>query len=159
MRFATIDGIVFEFRIACYAQSNNPHDAWDSNWLIIEGNVQHPRGNWNFRDPSLLTPEVIFLADWFEAVAGGIENNQDFRTLDHNLRFELANKNGVHTMRVVLGGSLLPPWGEPKCEVFIDFPTAGLRLKLASNSLREQLMLHNYKQRPKLNWYKKEYSP
>ena len=155
MRFATIDGIVFEFRIVGYAQPNNSRDAWDSNWLIIEGAVQHPRGNWKFRDPSLLTPEVVFLADWFEAVGGGVENEQDFRTLDHNLHFELISVNGVRTMRVILDGSLRPPWAEPGCEIFIDFPVAGLRLASASDSLREQLKRHNYKRRSKLDMYKK----
>lgn len=145
--FATRDGIVFEFRIAGFAYPNDSAHEYDTNWLIIEGAIQHPSGNWTFRDTCLLMPEVTFLADWFEAVENGTEKKSFFIAMEPELSFSLINDNSVRTLRAILSRYARAPWSQVEDEQFIDFPVEELNLKLASALLRSQVKEHNTDQR------------
>jgi len=144
------EGIIFEFHIAGYQFPTDLDSGceYDLNWLFIAGTVKHPIGNWSFRDPCLLTPEVLFMADWFEAVENETETQKKVITLENQLMFELLNKNEVRTLRVLLDSYLLPPG--PQKSIEIDFPVTELDLSKHSKTLRRQLKEHNYKKRPML---------
>lgn len=46
-------------------------DSYDDNWLVIDGTVTTPEGNWSFADPCLLTDEARQVTSWLRAVAAG----------------------------------------------------------------------------------------
>ncbi len=138
MRLATRD-TWFEMRIAGYQFPNNSTADYDSNWLIVEGTVRHPRGDWRFRDPSLLTDEVAHLADWLEAVAAGTEPKPWCGFIEPNLRFEVDRRGKARVVRVSFGCEARPPWASSGEEVAIELPVGSANLALAAASLREQL--------------------
>jgi hypothetical protein len=129
----------FELRIAGYQFPGDHTSHYDSNWLIIEGAVRHPRGKWRFRDPCLLTYEVARLADWLEAVEGGTESEPWCGFLEPNLSFELVGEGMARVLRVSFAIEALPPWAGRGGEAFVEFPLAGLCLASCVNALRKQL--------------------
>jgi hypothetical protein len=138
MRFA-VGNVAFELRVTGYQFPNNATAEYDSNWLIITGSVQHPRGDWRFSDPSLLTYEVARLADWLEAVAVGTEPQPWCGFIEPNLSFEVAGTSAGRVLRVSFGCESRPPWSTRDQEVVVEFPVAGLDLGAAVGSLRRQL--------------------
>ncbi|WCO66109.1 hypothetical protein PO878_16535 [Iamia majanohamensis] len=47
-------------------------DSWhDLNWLVIEGAIASPDGDWRFREPCLLTDEAVRLGAWLGRVSAG----------------------------------------------------------------------------------------
>jgi hypothetical protein len=129
----------FELRIVGYQFPGNATAEYDSNWLVIEGAVRHPRGDWRFRDPSLLTYEVARLADWLEAVAVGTQPRPWCGFIEPNLSFDVAGEGAVRVLRVSFGCEATPPWSASDEEAAVEFPVAGLDLMSAAESLREQL--------------------
>jgi hypothetical protein len=138
MRLAARD-TRFELRVVGYQFPGNATAEYDSNWLVIEGAVRHPRGDWRFRDPSLLTYEVARLADWLEAVASGTEPRPWCGFIEPNLSFDVAGEGVARVLRVSFGCESLPPWAARGEEVAVEFPVAGLDLGAAAASLRGQL--------------------
>jgi len=169
MRLSSVDGSGFELRIAGYefpdlltkgyeypkfrelAEGSklelqieddglpNPLAAFDANWLVIEGVVQHQQGDWTFRDPCLLADEVARLADWLEAAASGIEKESSCGFIEPNLFFDLVGVEGKRRLRVSFSAEARPAWAKPGEEVSVDFPLAGLDLASAVAALREQI--------------------
>ncbi len=138
MRLATGD-MALELRIAGYQFPGAATALYDSNWLVIEGAVQHPRGNWRFRDPSLLTYEVTQLADWLEAVAAGAEAKPYCGFIEPNLSFEVVGTGATRQLRVSFAIEARPPWANREEEVYVEFPLREPELKAAVASLRRQL--------------------
>lgn len=64
-------------------------DEWDSNWLNIQIHAQDERGSWTATDPCLLTTDLTYLAEWFEATASR-QSQQRINFLEPNLAFEIA---------------------------------------------------------------------
>jgi hypothetical protein len=95
MRLTISGDISVEIRIAGYQYPAEEIAEYDSNWLIIEGVVMHPRGNWRFLDPSLLTYEVSRLADWLDAVATSANTKLTCEFIEPNLKFEVLTSDGV----------------------------------------------------------------
>lgn len=139
MRLVLDEHAGIEVRIAGYQFPGNATADYDSNWLIVEGTVRHPRGNWTFRDPSLLTYEVARLADWLEAVATGTEPTQWCGFIEPNLSFEVTPERDGRVLRVSLALEAKPPWAERGEEVHIEFPLNRIDLRSAAASLRSQL--------------------
>ena len=67
MKLISTHGHAFELNIQGYQFPGITNDYWDSNWLLIEINVSHPRGSWVKVDPSMNTFEVARLADWMDS--------------------------------------------------------------------------------------------
>ena len=141
MRLVSAEGHSLELRVLGYLYPREARAEYDSNWLNIEARVAHPRGNWSFQDPCLLTYEVAHLADWLEAVACGRSTDAEASFTEPNLRFEhvpsLANG-----LRVYFELESRPPWASSRvvdeADCFIEFPVSELDLRRAAASLREQ---------------------
>ncbi len=129
----------FELRIARYQFPDDATSDYDSNWLLIDGAIQHPLGRWRFRDPSLLTYEVARLADWLEKVAAGAEPAPSCEFIEPNMCFTVADQDAGRMLRVSFALEALPPWAEFGEDLFVEFPLVDLDLPSAVESLRGQL--------------------
>ena len=58
-------------KILGYQFPHETHDPYDSNWLMISGNVGIKGQSWTFTDPCLLTTEAEALADWLATLVSG----------------------------------------------------------------------------------------
>ena len=90
MKLASKDGQSVELRILGYEFPHLETALYDSNWLVVVGNVSNSRGSWQFTHPCLLTYEADKLASWMDALVeanrfpttcGFIEPNLEFRAL------------------------------------------------------------------------------
>src|SRR5262245_19383081 len=139
MRLA-VGETALQLQIVSYQFPGETTADYDSNWLIIEGTVQHPRGKWRFRDPSLLTYEVRQLVNWLDAVAAGTEAEPECSFIEPNLCFKVIGKNGARLLRVSFAIEARPPWAKLGEEEYIDFPLSKVDLIEAVASLRRQLL-------------------
>ena len=133
------DDIAFQFRIVGYEFPDQQSAEYDSNWLLIEGTVHHPNGDWRFRDPSLLTYEVVELANWLESAAAGTQPQPSCTFTEPNLSFETVGTGPYRALRVSFALEALPPWAKRGEEVYMDFPFDALNLPVVVASLRQQL--------------------
>lgn len=129
----------FVLRIVGYQFPGNATAEYDSNWLMVEGHIRHPRGDWWFRNPILLTYEVARLSDWLEEVAAGTEPRPWCEFIEPNLSFDVAGAGADRAVRVSFRCESLPPWAGEAEEVAVAFPGKGLNVVSAAASLREQL--------------------
>lgn len=129
----------FELWIAGYQFPGDATSYYDSNWLIVEGAVRHPRGDWRFRDPCLLTFEVARLVDWLETVAAGTELQPWCRFIEPNLSFKVAGTDAGRVLRVSFAIEARPGWAASDEDVAVEFPLATMDLGPAVASLRAQL--------------------
>jgi hypothetical protein len=139
MRLVLDEHAGVEVRIAGYQFPGNATADYDSNWLVIEGTVRHPRGAWTFRDPGLLTYEVARLADWLDAVAAGTEATPWCAFIEPNLSFDVSSESADRVLRMSFALEALPPWAETGEEIYIEFPVNRVDFRAAAASLRSQL--------------------
>jgi hypothetical protein len=97
-------------------------DSYDDNWLIIDGTVTTPEGNWSFADPCLLTDEARQIAAWLRTVAAGTvavtepdaegELSPDTWFIEPLVAFSLADRSecGHAVIRIHLSLEAAPPW-------------------------------------------------
>jgi hypothetical protein len=94
---------------------------YDDNWLVVEGRVTTPAGNWRFQDPALLQDEALAIARWLRRAAEGRvpvtvpdedgELSPSLSFLEPNLAFSLAAREGTRSvLRVHLSLEAAPPW-------------------------------------------------
>ena len=140
MRLATNTDFAVELRIAGYQFPDNHTAKYDSNWLVIEGRVHHPSGDWTFRDPCLLTYEAAQLADWLEWVAADRAAIPDAAFIEPNLSFKVVTSETGRALQVAFGAESRPSWASCGEQVSAEFPVAGLRLPEAIGEWREQLL-------------------
>lgn len=143
MRLETADGHAFELRILGYQYPDLRTEEYDSNWLIVEGKVTHPRGGWTFRDPCLLTYEASRLADWLGSFAGGVPSSNEVGFIEPNISFRSVNSPTGLNLRVYFELEARPPWASSDVDedeqCWIDFPVSEFELHRAAASLRNQL--------------------
>jgi hypothetical protein len=119
-----------------------PHLAkdWnDGNWLNVNVQVKHPKGNWQKTDPCLETFELKWLIEWLEKIAenGEVENHLYF--IEPCLEFEFI-KGEENKIRVSLSYEFSPPWIKDfEEDFFIDFAITEKELKRAISDLRKEL--------------------
>ncbi len=135
-----VGDVAIELQIGSYQFPDENTADYDSNWLLIEGAVLHPRGGWRFLDPCLLTYEVAKLAGWFEATAKGIAAEPWCAFIEPNLSFDVVGDGMDRALRLSFAIEALPPWAKRGEDVHIDFPLSQLDLAAASASLRRQLL-------------------
>lgn len=143
MRISGPDGQSFELRILGYQYPDLETAEYDSNWLCVEGRVEHPRGGWTFQDPSLLTYEASELADWLDSVADGSPASDEIGFIEPNLSMSLVRSISGLQVRVCFALEARPPWALSEAEeieeAFVDVPADPDALREAAAELREQL--------------------
>jgi hypothetical protein len=143
------DGLRLELSIVRY---QFPPEAGDSlNWLMIAGQVSHPRGSWSFLDPALETQEVRALCNWFELVAAATTIQQpQMLFIEPNIALRHCADELDASIVVRLAYESAPPWCEDRSDriagIELAFPLASndprgcaeaLRIQLASYPARE----------------------
>lgn len=108
MKLTGEHGVAFELNIDCY-QFREVTDYWDSNWLMVRGDVEHPRGGWTFRDPCLTTFELEQLATWFDEVDMGTAAADNGHFTEPNLSFDYVVASEPE-IRVTFAHESAPPW-------------------------------------------------
>ncbi len=145
MELSNNDGIALSFSVSGYQFPTMETEFHDSNWLSIVGKVRHPRGDWSFHDPCLLTYELARLCTWLDGVAEapGAKHNAQYFT-EPNLEFSVARVDDAPVLRVHLSHEACPPWVSDRDERFdgvdLDFPLAENDLRSVAEALRELLV-------------------
>jgi hypothetical protein len=144
MLIAGKTGDRLEVEILGYEFPPTMDDQYDSNWLIIRISAKTATGSWTATDPSLLTSEVVWLADWFDGIARGEEKDRELEFLEPNLSFELLETSSDRArLRAWFELELRPTWarsdaaGERDLHAELDVTHADLRR--AAEALRTQL--------------------
>ena len=103
------EGVEFKMAVAGYQFPHVEDAKWDSDWLDIEIEVQHPLGSWSYTDACLLTWELGRLIEWLRKLARGepVASEQDF--MEPELRFELVSVNPKR-LSIHLDYGMRPPW-------------------------------------------------
>src|SRR5687768_4265364 len=65
----------------------------DSEWLLVTGSVECPRGRWKFVDPCLTTFELANLAIWLRQLPHGLAKEHLWFT-EPNLHFQHVSEPG-----------------------------------------------------------------
>jgi hypothetical protein len=144
MRLVASDGSSFALAVIGYQFPEMKTELYDSNWLRIQININHPRGNWTATDAMLLTYEVAQLADWLDDLACGRLSLSECGFIEPNLEFRvLATESGEPKLRVLFELEARPSWAETDGagmeDLWLEFPLNELELHRASRSLREHL--------------------
>jgi hypothetical protein len=144
MRVCGPDGQSLELRVLRYQFPQPSDNEYDSNWLMIEGVVSHPRGGWSFCDPCLLTDEVARLADWLDALGQSESCATEMGFLEPNLSFALIRPPGGNgVLRVYFDLESRPHWAPAptagRSDLWVEFPVLEAGLREAARELREQL--------------------
>jgi hypothetical protein len=132
MRLASKDGQMFEMRIVGYQFPHLETVEYDSNWLIIAGDVIHPNGSWRFSDPCLLTYEGKRLASWMESIAEGEPVESICGFIEPNLQFRAVLGVDLRVLRVYFELEARPKWAPkraPKDDLWVEFPVAEVDLR------------------------------
>lgn len=152
MQLRNIDGQSVELHIAGYQFPDLAAVEYDSNWLRIEGQVHHPKGQWSFQDPCLLTYEVSRLANWLDALAQEKPDNDEIGFIEPNLSFRVVRSHAsAVVLRVYFELEARPNWAAAPSaglnDLWLEIPVRELELRQAARSLREELAI--YPQRTK----------
>jgi hypothetical protein len=144
MRLNSFDGSSLELKILGYEFPDIATEDYDSNWLIIEINVTHPKEQWSSRAPCLLTYEVARLADWLENIAHGEETSSTQSFVEPHLKFQLVDPESSKSLLIFFDmeakSDLMPSNQEPVEDLWIKFQILDLNLEAAAKSLRQQLV-------------------
>jgi len=138
MKLIGENGATFDLMIEGYQFPEITTDDWDSNWLMVCGQVKHPQGAWNFCDPCLTTFELEQLAEWFDGVAKGNVDSDNGYFTEPNLHFEYVTMP-ISAIQVTFAHESAPPWlgREERFDgAIIRFPLTLNDSGAASRSLR-----------------------
>ena len=116
-------GISLELWIAGY-QFPEITDDWDANWLMVAGEVRHPRGAWSFIDPCLTTTELGSLVAWLELVVRGESAQSPLHPMEQCLQFHHV-LGPDPDIEVRLAHGCAPPWSKTEGsdeDVALRFP-------------------------------------
>jgi hypothetical protein len=109
MRLVGKEGEELYLEVLGYQFPETKDDKWDSEWLIIAGQISCPRGRWKFREPCLCTFELQALAAWLRDIqVGGPERELCFT--EPNLRFEHVETSNGDQLLVAFSQESSPPW-------------------------------------------------
>lgn len=137
------EGEKFRLDVVGYEFPEITEDEWDSEWLIVAGEVSCARGRWKFRDPCLLTMELEALASWLgELQAGGAEPELVF--IEPNLRFKHVEGIEGDAVSVAFSQEASPPWANDSERYgnghALTFPVSSNDLGAASTALLGMLL-------------------
>jgi hypothetical protein len=142
MKLASQDGQIFEMRILGYEFPHLETKDYASNWLVIAGEVTHPKGAWHFSAPCLLTNEAERLASWMDSLAEGKPLRSLCSFVEPNLEFRAV----LGVQRPVLGVyfrlEARPKWaptGAGNQDLWVEFLLDELDLRTIAQQWREEL--------------------
>ena len=117
-----------------------PHHEGD--WLSVTLNASVAGANWSAKGQYMVSGDVQRLAQWLDAVAGKDEKEKDIEFMEPEISFAICDSE-TRILRVALRWKVRPPWpphnridDEP---FYIDFPAEEKMLKIAAQSLYEQI--------------------
>ncbi|HEX7330302.1 MAG TPA: hypothetical protein VF290_02310 [Pyrinomonadaceae bacterium] len=141
MRLTLRNDYSFTLTITGYQFPSLKDKEYDSNWLNIRIDVQHPEGNWKAVDPALLTYEVQEIADWFRDLAAGRRDKRSAEFLEPGLALHVeSNEDSSEVLKVKLAYGFRPPWSKSWEDEFeLTFPLATINLVKAAEALEREL--------------------
>jgi hypothetical protein len=128
----------FTMVILRYESPQIEQHKWDSNWLIVQGQVNLEGREWSFCDSCLTTFEAAGLADWLDALSRGEATKPYCAFTEPNLEFDLATP---HSIRISFALESAPPWAKHDddwAKHSFEAPV-GPELAVAAAELRRQL--------------------
>jgi hypothetical protein len=143
MKLVSRDGQFLQLQILGYEFPHLEMAEYDSNWLVIAGEVRHARGSWRFIHPCLLTYEAARLASWMDAVADANPCSDTCGFTEPNLEFRALLSLKHPVLRVYFNLEARPSWASSRVagedDLWVEFPIAGLDLRSAAQHLRAEL--------------------
>jgi hypothetical protein len=133
----------FGLRVVGYQfpEHQRPGD-WDSNWLMVRGEVVRAGQRWHFVDPCLVTDELTQLMAWLKQLP---DSDGPIWFTEPLLHFEQINGDSPWILRLILKGEALPKeWNLSRQERWNDGMSLTLRttqeqLRRAVAGLQEDL--------------------
>lgn len=144
MRLTLRHDYSFKLTITGYQFPALKDQEYDSNWLNIRIDVQHPEGDWKAVDPALLTYEVQELADWFRDLAAGQRDKRSAEFLEPCLELHVeSHEDSSEVLKVKLAYNFRPPWSTSWEDEFeLTFPLAKINLVKTAEALERELALY-----------------
>ncbi len=140
MVFKGIKNQSVEIKLIDYEFPNIKNNRWDSNWLIIYLNVKSENGNWDAKDPALLTFEVKDLIDWLKDVCDDKNPKEWLFFTEPNLSFKIIkNTIDIKTIRVNFDLEFLPENAEDDKDYFVDCDLNKNELEIVIEELEKEL--------------------
>ncbi len=138
MKLTNRAGSSFSLNIVGYQYPERQDDYWDSNWLVVQIDLQLCEKSWFVIDPGLTTFEVQLLIDWLNQLALNASGEKSLTFTEPYLQFDfITDQNKNHILRV---NYRLPPkagnnsWQDEN--ICIDFPSGQIRLTDAAKELQ-----------------------
>jgi hypothetical protein len=142
MRLSLGNNYAFNMQLVGYQFPELANVPYDSNWLNVRIDIQHPDGNWTAVDPALLTYEAQRLADWLRNLAAGRRDQGDICFLEPCLEFDVvASEGSSEALKVILAQEFRPPWftSVDNEEFELTFPLVAIALLDAAEQLEADL--------------------
>jgi hypothetical protein len=142
MKLMSAAGRALELVILQYEHPDVTEDRWESNWLVLSGQVSDGDRSWRFSEPCVTTFELADLADWLEDVASGRQEADSFGFAEPNLEFECAS-SPAPVLRLRFRDGSAPDWLEPAARhrgVSVELPLQEVDLRAAAADLRNALI-------------------
>jgi hypothetical protein len=137
---------IVELQILGYEFPHFETKEYDSNWLIVAGNVTHPRGSWHFSHPCLLTYEAERLAFWMDAVADAKSPSDSCAFTEPNLEFRSLLNIDRPVLRVYFALEARPSWAtypaDDTQDIFVEFAIEDLDLRSIVQQWRSELSVY-----------------
>jgi hypothetical protein len=140
MKFVSKDRCsIVELQILGYQFPHLETKEYDSNWLIVAGNITHQRGSWQFTDPCLLTYEAEQLASWMDAVADAELPSDYCAFTEPTLEFRALLNIDRPVVRLYFDLEARPSWATKVEEIFLEFAIEDLDLRSIAQQWRTEL--------------------
>ncbi|SMF94371.1 hypothetical protein SAMN02949497_1683 [Methylomagnum ishizawai] len=139
MKFENEHGIAVELRIAGYEFPEINRPLFDD-WLMIEGDIIHPKGNWRFRDPALTVGEATSLGNWLEGLPT-VGKRSSWGAMEPVLHFKLKRSAGKPILQIGFGCESAPPWLPKGKWIYLDFALAKVDMPDILHSWRGYLQI------------------
>jgi hypothetical protein len=143
MKLKTASGNAFELVIVGYENPDITEGMWESNWLVVSGEVRAGDESWRFVEPCVTTFELTDLADWLEDLDHGVPESPSCPFTEPNLEFSYSPAPAP-VLRVRFAHESAPPRlkdTDARAEgVVIEIPLSELDARAAAAELRDALI-------------------
>jgi hypothetical protein len=140
MKLINQDGSFFALDAVGYQYPDIQDDYWESNWLVIQIQLQLLEQSWSIKDPCLTTFELQILLDWLHRFSINAPGNNSLGFTESYVQFEfIIDYNRGQSLRI---NYRLPPNGRNnswKDNISIDFPLRRVPFNALVEDLQAQL--------------------